>query len=114
LVLTPAIVFFGQGLSAPLFPGLKLIRDMTPDEIRQAYVLYIGAGAVATGGIISMLRAMPMIVSSVRSGLRDLAAKGANTRAGTGTAVPRTERDMCCWAASRSSWPFWRPNRPST
>jgi len=98
LVLTPAIVFFGQGLSAPLFPGLKLIRDMTPDEIRQAYVLYIGAGAVATGGIISMLRAMPMIVSSVRSGLRDLAVRGANQTGAAGAspsrAVPRTERDL--------------------
>ena len=97
-VLTPAIVFFGQGLSAPLFPGLKLIRDMTPDEIRQAYVLYIGAGAVATGGIISMLRAMPMIVSSVRSGLRDLAVKGAERSGSAGAApsraVPRTERDL--------------------
>ena len=61
-VLTPAIVFFGDGLTEALFPGVKLIRDMTADEIRQSYVLYIGAGAVATGGILSMLRAMPLII----------------------------------------------------
>ena len=32
---------------------------MTPGEIRDAYILYIGAGAVAAGGIISLLRSLP-------------------------------------------------------
>ena len=36
------------------------------------YILYIGAGAVAAGGIISMLQALPMIFSSLRAGLRDI------------------------------------------
>ena len=40
--------------------------------IRNDYVLYIGAGAVAAGGIISMFQALPLIFSSIRSGLRDL------------------------------------------
>src|SRR4051794_26892930 len=48
LVLIPMIKFFGAGLSVPLAPeATKLIKDMTPNDIRSAYVLYIGAGAVA-------------------------------------------------------------------
>jgi len=95
-VLTPAIVFFGQGLTEPLFPAEKLIRDMSPGEIRSSYVLYIGAGAVAAGGIISMFQALPLIVASIRSGLHDIAARGTNNRSRStrGPTTPRTERDL--------------------
>src|SRR3954466_525816 len=61
LVLIPLIKFFGEGLSAPLAPGLLLIRDMGPHQIRQAYVLYIGAGAVTAGGLLSLARSLPTI-----------------------------------------------------
>ena len=44
---------------------------MAPDEIRGAYVLYIGAGAVAAGGIISLLRSLPTIWRSLLEGLKD-------------------------------------------
>src|SRR3954462_1989286 len=51
LVLIPAIKFFGAGLAAPLAPeSTRLIKDMSPNAIRSAYILYIGAGAVAAGG----------------------------------------------------------------
>jgi len=93
-VLTPAIVFFGQGLVEPLFPGTSLIRDMSPGEIRNSYVLYIGAGAVAAGGIISMMQAMPVILASIRSGLRDLSTRGSGAAVGNASGTPRTERDM--------------------
>jgi putative OPT family oligopeptide transporter len=101
-VLTPAIYFFGDGLSQPLFPGSKLIREMSVSEIRNAYVLYIGAGAVATGGIIAMFQAMPMIIASLRMGLSDLAARNNRTeavrRADDGRAaaarLPRTDHDL--------------------
>src|SRR5205823_5955766 len=52
LVLIPAIKLFGGGLPSALPPGDIPISQMGPDEIRGAYVLYIGAGAVAAGGII--------------------------------------------------------------
>src|SRR5207245_2010038 len=55
-----------------------------------SYLRYIGAGAVAAAGIISMMRAMPLILGSILSGLRDLRA----TRAGGQESVVRTERDM--------------------
>jgi uncharacterized oligopeptide transporter (OPT) family protein len=48
------------------------------------------AGAVAAGGIISMMRALPLILASIASGLRDL----RSSRAGGGEAAARTERDL--------------------
>ncbi|MDB5474026.1 MAG: oligopeptide transporter, family, partial [Devosia sp.] len=51
LVLIPAIKFFGVP-GAVIAPGTIPISDMSPDDIRAAYVLYIGAGAVAAGGIV--------------------------------------------------------------
>ena len=91
-VLVPAIHFFGDGLKEPLFPATKLIASMDADEIRNAFVLYIGAGAVATGGIISLFRALPLIAASLVSGLRDMRA---TMTAGENRAeVKRTERDM--------------------
>lgn len=69
LLLIPMIKFFGDALSVPLNPGTKLISAMSPHEIRGAYVLYIGAGAVAAGGLISLVRAMPTIWRSLSAGL---------------------------------------------
>jgi len=92
LVFAPAIHLFGDGLAAPLYPGVKLIRDMSAGDIRSAYLLYIGAGAVATGGIISLVRAIPLIVSSLAAGLRDLrgSAAGAAERRRTDRDLPMT------------------------
>jgi putative OPT family oligopeptide transporter len=90
LVLIPAIKIFGDGLSAPLFPATQLIRDMSPHEVRNAYVLYIGAGAVAAGGIISLLRVIPTIVAAFAAGLKNLAAG----RKGAGEEEERTDRDL--------------------
>ncbi len=89
LVLIPAIKFFGSGLSAPLAPGTVPISQMSPDAIRGAYILYIGAGAVAAGGIISLLRSMPTIWSSLVEGLKDFQG-GAAAR----PSLLRTERDL--------------------
>ena len=42
---------------------------MSAGELRGAYILYIGAGAVAMGGLVSLLRALPLIVRSLRAAL---------------------------------------------
>ncbi len=88
LVLIPAIKFFGDSLSAPLAPGTTLISEMSPDDVRSAYVLYIGAGSVAAAGIISVIRSMPVIWGSIKSGLRDL--RGSQSASSTN----RTEQDV--------------------
>jgi len=90
LVLTPAIAFFGQGTTAAIFPGTVPIPKLTPAEIHRTYVLYIGAGAVATGGIISLVQALPLILASIRSGLGDL----RRSAKGRGESTGRTERDL--------------------
>jgi putative OPT family oligopeptide transporter len=97
LVLTPAIAFFGANAPTPIFPGTKTIASMSPKEIRDAYILYIGAGAVATGGIISLFQALPLIASSIGSGLRDL--RGSSQAGGSG----RTERDLPLWVVGVGS-----------
>lgn len=89
LVLTPLIAFFGEALTAPLAPGGKPIASMSPAEIRAAYILYIGAGAVAAGGIISLVRSLPTILRGIRSGLADL-RRATEAHA----SLMRTERDL--------------------
>jgi putative OPT family oligopeptide transporter len=88
LVLIPLIRFFGAGRAEPLAPGTMPIGNMSPGEIRAAYVLYIGAGAVAVGGLISVARSLPVMARGLRGGLRA-------ARAGVGAvARARTERDL--------------------
>ena len=95
LVLIPMIKFFGAGGGLVLPPGTMPISQMGPDEIRGAYVLYIGAGAVATGGIISLCRSLPMIWHGLRGGLSDYRARrGAAANGEAGAAVGRTDRDL--------------------
>jgi putative OPT family oligopeptide transporter len=77
LMLIPMIKFFGDLLTVPLAPATTLIRDMGPDDIRNAYVLYIGAGAVAAGGLISLARSLPMIWKGLRGGLSGI-GKGSS------------------------------------
>jgi putative OPT family oligopeptide transporter len=89
LLLTPMIKFFGEGLPAALAPGTKPIAAMSPGEIRSSFILYIGAGAVAAGGIISLLQSLPIIWRGIHSGLSDF--KAAATASAS---VLRTDRDL--------------------
>jgi len=89
LVLIPAIKFFGDAMPTPVAPGTVPIGEMGPSAIRGAYVLYIGAGAVAAGGIISLFRSLPTIWHGLKGGLADL--KGG--QAATANA-PRTDQDL--------------------
>jgi putative OPT family oligopeptide transporter len=93
LVIIPAIHTFGENLAAPLPPGTKLISEMSIGELRNGYLLFIGAGCVATAGIISMFKTMPMIVRSIRTGLGNLRAASGSGGSGS-AAVLRTDRDM--------------------
>jgi len=90
LMFIPMITFFGDGLQMVLKPGWagKLISEMSPGEIYRGYVRYIGAGAVAAAGLITLIRTLPTIVSAFKesfSSLKDLKS---------GKAQSRTERDI--------------------
>lgn len=99
-VIGPLIATFGENLTTPVPPAVTsideetkldkgLIRNMDPGDIYKNYLRYIGAGAVAAGGIISMFRALPLIIGSIVAGLRDL-----RSSAGGGDGADRTERDL--------------------
>ena len=66
------------------------ISQMAPDDIREAYVLYIGAGAVAAGGIISMVRSLPLIWHGMKSGFADL----RSMQGGAVGKPARTDQDL--------------------
>ncbi len=88
-VLIPMIKLFGDGLTAPLFPGTKLISAMSLHEIWRSYVLYIGAGAVAAGGIISLFQSLPTIIHGAKTGLGGLKSAGGKVKQ-----MLRTEEDL--------------------
>ena len=91
VVLMPAIKLFGSSMTEPMFGTTKLIRDMSAGEIRAAFVFYIGAGAVATSGIIALVRSLPTILGAFRAGFADMKA----SRVGQAVAARlRTEDDL--------------------
>jgi putative OPT family oligopeptide transporter len=95
LVLIPMVKFFGAGYTEPLFPvlaGGPLISAMSSGQVQDLYIRYIAAGAVATGGIISLARSMPTIIGAFKSSMGSFG--GGKAGAGGAEAVPRTERDM--------------------
>src|SRR5687767_15183939 len=90
LVLIPAIAYFGGGeTTGAIAPGTEPIRSMSPNGIRSNYILYIGAGAVAAGGIISLFRSLPTIWHGLKGGLSDL--RGGQAAAAN---LPRTDQDL--------------------
>jgi len=89
LVLIPLIATFGAGAQVPLYPETEaLIRDMEPGQLWNRYIRYIGAGAVAFGGIITLVKALPTIVGSFRMGVRGM------REAAAGEVAIRTENDL--------------------
>ncbi len=91
LVLTPVIKFFGAGLTTNIFPAGpgELIANMSAGQVFDRYVRYIAAGAVAAGGIISLMRSLPTIIAAFRAGAKDFSGGAAAS-----ASVPRTERDI--------------------
>ncbi len=94
LVLVPSIALFGENNAGVLFPGEKPIAAMSAKDVRDAYILYIGAGAVAAGGVISLIQALPLIVGSITAGLRDMRSTAKGGERPTGK---RTARDLPLW-----------------
>ncbi|HEX8368107.1 MAG TPA: OPT/YSL family transporter [Pyrinomonadaceae bacterium] len=110
LVLIPMIVYFGEFLAVPLAPETtKTIHDLfyIPvangggfdfgkgiRNIQSSYVLYIGAGAVAAGGMISLARSLPTIWHGLKGGLADFRGSAAGSSAAETDNAPRTDRDL--------------------
>ena len=89
LVLVPLIAILGDTLASALPPGTIPIGDMNFTQIRLSYVRYIGAGAVAAAGLITLIKTLPTIAAAFSESLKSLRERKGNS----GT-VSRTERDM--------------------
>ena len=72
--LTPLIAWIGTSLPSPLYPEtVKLVSQMDAGDIWSRYVRYIGAGAVATGGIVTVLHNLPSMVSAFKAVAKGMA-----------------------------------------
>ena len=85
-VLMPMIALFGA--DATVFPGDKVISTLAPSALWSTYIKYIGAGAVAAGGIISLIKSAPLIVRTFKQAMGSMAKNHATADA------PRTQRDL--------------------
>jgi putative OPT family oligopeptide transporter len=91
LVLIPMISFFGSG-SGAVPPATDLVSSMDAWGIWDNYIRYIGAGAVATGGLISLARTLPMLWTSLASTLRGMQTNRSNRQ--QDLELLRTEQDL--------------------
>ncbi len=85
-VIMPLIALFGGNIV--LFPGTVPISEMGPSDLWSTYLRYIGAGAVATGGILSLIKSLPMIIRTFRDAMKGF---GKNV---TTDQTSRTSRDI--------------------
>lgn len=95
LVLIPAVVFFGGSIDFATL-GNTGLAGQTIAEVYEAngasaiwsnVIKYVGAGAIATGGVISLLKSLPLIVKTFAGAMKSL----KNTSGGTNV---RTDRDL--------------------
>jgi len=92
LVIIPAIAWWGEARPAPFYPEtVELIRDMAPGAIWNRYIRYIGAGAVAVGGLITLVRSIPVMVSSFKVGASQLRERVEGV---AGAVTARTSQDL--------------------
>jgi putative OPT family oligopeptide transporter len=89
LALIPLIAWIGAGLPGPLYPETALrVVDMDAGQIWARYIRYIGAGAVATAGVLTVLRNLPTMAGAFMAVLRGM-------RKGTGPgSVSAQDRDL--------------------
>ncbi len=90
LVLIPLITLLGDNLTQVFPPAQKLISEMSAREIWNSYIRYIGAGAVTFGGIITLIRSFPTIISAFSDSFKDLKESKENKV----KEVLRTEKDI--------------------
>lgn len=86
LVLMPAIALFGG--DAVIFPGTEPISTLSTGDLWGTYIKYIGAGAVATGGIISLIKNLPLIGRTFAQAMKSMSKNHAASK------TLRTEQDL--------------------
>lgn len=72
LVISPLIAFIGGPLNVPIPPAPNPISMLSAGDIRSYYIRYIGAGAVAIGGLISLIHACPIVYRCFKLGFQEM------------------------------------------
>lgn len=94
LIIVPAIAWWGADRTTPFFPETQqLISEMAASgmgSLWDRYVRYIGAGAVAAAGIMTLIRSIPTMIESFRIGARQIKQRVSDSD----KAVPRTAQDL--------------------
>jgi putative OPT family oligopeptide transporter len=86
----PLLAFIGDQIPGVIIsPGTMPLSDMDPGQLRNSYIKYLGVGAVAVGGFVSLIKSFPVIISSFSKGFGQLLGKK-----GGGQDIPRTDRDL--------------------
>ncbi|MEE8576051.1 MAG: oligopeptide transporter, OPT family [candidate division Zixibacteria bacterium] len=86
----PLLAFIGEQIPGLIIaPGTMPLSDMDPGELRNSYIKYLGVGAVAVGGFVSLIKSLPVIFSSFSEGFGQLMGKKVSE-----SDVPRTDRDL--------------------
>lgn len=93
IVLIPLITLLGNNLSAIFPPGKVLISQMSAGDIWSNYIRYIGAGAVTFGGVVTLIKTLPTIVSAFKDSFKDLKESRAN-KTSSNDNKERTSKDM--------------------
>lgn len=93
LILIPGIVILFGDSPTPIYPEtVALVSEMTRGELWHRYIRYVGAGAVATAGITTLIRSSPMIITSFKEGVRGLRSRMGGTN--EQLEVNRTDDDL--------------------
>lgn len=91
LGIAPLLSFIGDQIPGLIIaPGQIPLNEMDPAELRNSYIKYLGVGAVALGGTVSLLKSLPTIVHSFSAGFTQLFKRGGVDE----KTVPRTDRDL--------------------
>lgn len=91
LVLMPAIAFFGgDSLSSVTDEAGKALafNQLDPGTIWSKYIRYIGAGAVAAGGIISLIKTFPTMIKTFKNAIKGFGHTGENSRTAKDLPLP--------------------------
>ena len=89
MVLIPLICLFGA--DTIMYPGTDTIANIYANGgaagIWSSYIRYVGAGAIATGGIISLIKSLPLIITTFRDSMKSM-------KGGKNTSTARTAQDL--------------------
>jgi len=89
LVMMPAIKFFGSLVPTPIYPSTVPIAQMTSDQLWNFYIRYIGAGAVAAAGLITLAKTLPTIVAALRAGATEMRKGDTGATVSVGERIDR-------------------------